>query len=141
MNDITAVRQAVDQLLEGRLAPLLELLAEQVVLEVIGSEDVRRRCNGSGRHAVIDYFTALGVLPAFWQIDYTGASGEVIAWGKESFTVEGSGLEGGCDFALVFNLSNGLIVRILVVEDLALWLRGRGRGRRRTAASLALVDG
>ena len=48
----------------------------------------------------------------------------MIAWGKESFTVEGCGLEGGCEFALVFELADGVITRLLVVEDLPAFVRG-----------------
>ena len=73
---------------------------------------------GWGKAAVAEYFTALGALPAFWQIDYGTADGQVIAWGKESFTLQGSGLEGGCEFAIVFDLSDGRIVRLLMIEDL-----------------------
>ena len=58
-----------------------------------------------GKQAVADYFTRLGGLVAFWQIDYTATGEQVIAWGRESFTVEGCGLEGGCEFALVFELA------------------------------------
>lgn len=126
MNDITAVRHAVDQLLDGRLDPLLELLTEQVEFEVAGADEVSRGWTASGTQAVVDYFTALGSLPAFWQIDYSGVGGEVIAWGKEAFTVEGCELEGECEFALVFKLRDGRIVRLLVIEDLLSFIRGGG---------------
>jgi hypothetical protein len=105
MTDMTAVRQAADQPLGGRPEPLLELLAEHVDFEVGGGGDVPGRWTGSGTHAVVDYFGALGELVAFWQIDYTALGGQVIAWGKESFTVERCGLEGACEFALVFDLA------------------------------------
>ena len=113
MTDMTALRQAVDHLLEGRLGSLLELLVEDVEFEVTGSRIAW------GKAAVAEYFTALGALPAFWQIDYGTEDGQVIAWGKESFTLQGSGLEGGCEFAMVFDLSGGRIVRVLMIEDLS----------------------
>jgi len=134
MNDMTALRQAVDQLLGGRLEPLLELLAEDVEFEVAGDGDMPGSWRGSGRQAVVDYFTALGALAAFWQIDYGGADGQVIAWGKESFRIQGCGLEGECEFALVFDLSNGRIIRLLVIEDLPSFVRAGGRLPRREAA-------
>ena len=134
MKDMTALRQAVDQLLGGRLGPLLELLAEDVEFEVAGGGDVPRRWTGSGTQAVVDYFSALGALTAFWQIDYGAADGQVIAWGKESFTIQGSGLEGACEFALVFELFEGRIVQLLVIEDLLSFVRGGGRLPRRAAA-------
>lgn len=134
MDDMIAVRRAVDQLLDGRLGPLLGLVADDVELEVTGGGDVPGRWIGSGREAVADYFTALGAIPAFWQIDYGAADGQVIAWGKESFRIQGCALEGACEFALVFDLSGGRIARLEVVEDLPSFIRGGGRLPRREAA-------
>jgi hypothetical protein len=134
MDDMTALRRAVDQLLGGNLGPLLELLAEDVEFEVAGGGDVPGSWRSSGTQPVVDYFTALGALPAFWQIDYGADDAQVIAWGKESFTIQGSELEGGCDFALVFDLSYGRIVRFQVIEDLLSFVREGGRPPRRVAA-------
>ena len=134
MNDMTEVRRAVDQLLEGRSEPLLRLLAEDVEFEAAGGGDVPGRWTGSGTRAVADYFAALGGIAAFWQIDYSAVGGQMIAWGKESFTVEGCGLEGGCEFALVFDLSHGRITRLVVIEDLPSFMRNGGRVPRREAA-------
>ena len=128
MNDMTALRQAVDQVLGAHLEPLLELLADDVEIEVAGSR------TAWGKAAVAEYFTALGALTAFWQIDYGAADGQVIAWGKESFRIQGCGLEGECEFALVFDLSHGRIARLLVIEDLLAFMRGGGRLPSRVAA-------
>ena len=138
MDDMTAVRRAVDRLLRGDLGPMLDLLAEGVEFEVEEGGDSPARRMGWGKQAVADHFAALGELVAFWQIDYGAVDGQVIAWGKESFTVEGCGLEGGCEFALVFDLARGRIQRFLVIEDLRRdprSLRGYG-GSPATAASL-----
>ena len=118
MDDMTAVRRAVDRLLAGALGPMLDLLAEDVEFEVASGGDVPGCRTDWGKQPVADYFTALGGLVAFWQVDYTATGGQVVAWGKESFTVEHCGLEGGCEFALVFDLSGGRITRLLVIEDL-----------------------
>jgi len=118
MDDMTAVRRAVDRLLGGDLGPMLDLLAEDVEFEVEEGGDSPERRRAWGKQAVVDHFAALGELVAFWQIDYGAVDGQVIAWGKESFTVEGCGLEGGCEFALVFDLARGRIRRFLVIEDL-----------------------
>lgn len=118
MDDMTAVRRAVDRLLGGDLGPMLDLLAEDVEFEVEEGGDSPERRRAWGKQAVVDHFAALGELVAFWQIDYGAVDGQVIAWGKESFTVEGCGLEGGCEFALVFDLARGRISRFLVIEDL-----------------------
>ena len=126
MDDMTAVRRAVDRLLAGALGPLLDLLAEDVELELATGGDVPACSKEAGKQPVVDYFSALGGLVAFWQIDYTAAGEQVIAWGRERFTVEHCELEGGCEFALVFELSDGVIGRLLVVEDLPAFVRGGG---------------
>ena len=127
MDEMTAVRRAVDRLLAGELAPLLDLLAEDVEFEVAGGGDepgLQARSRASRRWRTIS--RALGGLVAFWQMDYTARGEQVIAWGKESFTVEHCGLEGGCEFALVFDLSGGRITRLQVIEDLRAFMRGGG---------------
>jgi ketosteroid isomerase-like protein len=123
MENTAAVRGAVDQLLAGNVGPLLDLVADEVELEVAVGEDVTGNHADSGRAAVADYFTGLGGLPAFWQMDYTAAGEQVIAWGTERFTIDGCGLEGACEFALVFEIDDGAITRLLVVEDLRAFVR------------------
>ena len=126
MDDITALRRAVDQLLGGDPGPLLDLLAEDVEFEVASSEAVPDCSKAWGKRPVADYFAALGGLVAFWQIDYTATGEQVIAWGKERFTIEHCGLEGGGEFAMVFELADGMICRLLMVEDLPAYVRGAG---------------
>jgi ketosteroid isomerase-like protein len=121
---ITAVRHAVDRLLAGELDPLLGLLAVDVQLEVADGGEVAEIARESGPQAVADYFGALGGVTAFWQLDYTAAGEQVIAWGKERFTIETCELEAACEFALVFELADGAITRLLVVEDLRAFVRG-----------------
>lgn len=123
-DDISAVRQAVDRLLAGDLDPLLGLLAHDVRLEVADGGDAAEIARDSGPRAVAGYFTALGGVTAFWQLDYTAAGEQVIAWGKERFTIETCELEAACEFALVFDLEDGTVTRLLVVEDLRAFVRG-----------------
>ncbi|MGH7581145.1 MAG: nuclear transport factor 2 family protein [Gemmatimonadales bacterium] len=129
MDDMTAVRRAVDRLLGGDLGPMLDLLAEDVEFEVEEGGDSPERRKAWGKQAVADHFAALGELVAFWQIDYGPVDGQVIAWGKESFTVDRCGLEGGCEFALVFDRAGGRITRFLVIEDLTRFPRRRRSSR------------
>jgi ketosteroid isomerase-like protein len=126
MDEMTAVRRAVDRLLAGEVGPLLDLLADDVEFELAGADDEPDSSKVCGKQAVGDYFTALGGLVAFWQMDYTGRGKQVIGWGKESFTVEHCGLRGGCEFALVFELSEGTITRLQVIEDLRAFMRAGG---------------
>jgi hypothetical protein len=126
MEDLTAVRQAVDRILRGDIDPMIGLLAEDAAfcVAVTGEEPV---CLEEwGRQPVQDYFSALGGLVTFWQLDYTYRGDQLIAWGQESFTIENCHLEGGCEFALVLDLLDGAISRLLVVEDLPSFIRGGG---------------
>ena len=123
MDQMTAVRRAVDRLLAGELGPLLDLLAEEAEFELAGEEDEPGSRKEYGKQAVADYFTALSGLVAFWQMDYTARGEQVIAWGKESFTVEHCEVQGGCDFALVFELAEGMVTRFVMIEDLRSFIR------------------
>ena len=118
MNDTIELRQAVDRILLGDLDPMLDLLAEDVEFCVAVGGDEPICLDDLGKQPVVDYFSALGGLVTFWQMDYTARGDQLIAWGKESFTIENCALEGGCEFALVFDVSQDLITRFLVVEDL-----------------------
>ncbi len=126
MDEITVVRRAVDGLVGGDIEPLLNLLPDNVAFEVVAGGDEPNGGTDWGQQAVADYFTALGGFAAFWQVDYTVRGDQVIAWGKESFTMEDIGLEGGCEFALVFDLSRGMITRLQVIEDLESFFRTGG---------------
>jgi ketosteroid isomerase-like protein len=118
MNDTIELRRAVDRILLGDLDPMLDLLAEDVEFCVAVGGDEPICLDDLGKQPVVDYFSALGGLVTFWQMDYTARGDQLIAWGKERFTIENCALEGGCEFALVFDVSQDLITRFLVVEDL-----------------------
>jgi hypothetical protein len=126
MDDIAVVRGAVDRILLGDLQPMLDLLAEDTAFCVAVGGDEPICLEDSGKQPVVDYFTSLSGLVTFWQIDYTARRDQLIAWGKESFTVENCELQGGCEFALVFDLADGIITRFLIVEELRSFIRGGG---------------
>jgi hypothetical protein len=126
MDEMTELRGAVDRVLLGDLDPLLDLLDEDVVFQVAGGGESPFCLENSGKRAVADYFTTFGGIMAFWQMDYAARGKQLIAWGKESFTVERCGLEGASEFALMFDLTEGLIIRLLVVEDLPSFIRNGG---------------
>jgi ketosteroid isomerase-like protein len=120
MDELIAVREAADCLVAGALAPLIELLANDVEFEVASGGDAPGCRKHSGQQAVADYFDGLGDLPAFWRMEeYSAIGGRVIAWGDESFTLEGCEIEGATEFALVFDLRDGKVTRLLVIEDLS----------------------
>ncbi len=139
MNDTTELRRAVDRILLGDLEPMLGLLADDVefCVEVEGDEPF---ClEGCGKKPVVDYFTALGGLVTFWQMDYTARGDQLIAWGRESFTIENCALEGACEFALVFDMVDGAIGRFLVVEDLPSFIRGGRSLDEHSEAAMAQI--
>jgi SnoaL-like domain len=123
MTDTIALRRAVDRMLLGDLDPMLDLLADDVDFCIAVGGDSPICLEDSGKQPVVDYFTALGGLVTFWQLDYTARGDQLIAWGKEHFTIETCGIEGGCEFAMVFDVADGLITRFLVVEDLPAFIR------------------
>jgi hypothetical protein len=123
MNDVAEVRQAIDRILGGDLRPMLDLLADDVQFCVAVGGDAPFCLEDLGKQSVLDYFTALGGLVTFWQMDYTVRGDQLIAWGRESFTIERCELQGGCEFALVLDVAHGQITRFLVVEDLPSFIR------------------
>jgi hypothetical protein len=139
MSKTTAVRRAVDRILLGDLEPMLGLLAEDLTFCVAIGGDTPICLEDSGKQPVVDYFTVLGGLVTFWQMDYTVRGDQLIAWGKESFTIENCGIEGGCEFALVFDISDGLITRFLVVEDLPSFIRSGLRVERASSTAPELL--
>jgi hypothetical protein len=126
MNQMAAVRHAVDRILLGDLNPMLDLLAEDAMFCVAVGGDEPVCLEESGKQPVVDYFTSLGGLVTFWNMDYTARGDHLIVWGRESFTIENCGLEGGCELALVLDVSEGVITRFMVVEDLPSFIRGGG---------------
>lgn len=119
MDDLTAVRRAVDRLMAGSCGPLLDLLAEDVAFEVARGGDTPGCSRSSGKWAVAAYFAALGGLPAFWELDYTAKDGRVVASGTEAYTIAGCELHAETEVALVLDLRRGQVTRLQVIEDLA----------------------
>jgi ketosteroid isomerase-like protein len=122
-DDLSAVRQALARMLLGDLAPILGLLAENVAFQVVVGGAEPRCITDWGRQPVVDYMKALGGMMAFWQVDYAARGDQLIAWGKEDFTIEPCGIEASSQFALVFDLADGRIVRLVIVEDLPAFIR------------------
>jgi ketosteroid isomerase-like protein len=113
--DLDAVKHAMDRLLAEDPAPLCALVAADAEFGVITPE-AEFGGLARGRRHVADYFEALGGIVTFWRVRCLAAGDQVLAVGRESFTTTG-GLEGGSEFVLVFEMSDRLITRLLVVED------------------------
>jgi len=123
MNNSALVKQLVDRiLLADDLDPVLHLLADDVSFKVAIPGSMPICFADSGKQGVVDYFQALGGIVTFWQVEYFAQGEHVIVVGKERFTTRDCALTADSDFALVFDVHNGLITRLLVVEDLAAFI-------------------
>ena len=123
MDNKAVVKRLMDRiLLADGLDPVLPLLADDLSFKVAvpGSMPI---CFGDGKQGIVDYFQALGGIVTFWQVDYLAQGEQVIAVGRERFTMEDTRLTADSEFALVFDVRDGLISRVLVVEDLTAFLQ------------------
>jgi ketosteroid isomerase-like protein len=134
VDNLALVRGILDRMLpSGDLRPLLDGLADDVVLTVATPDDGPDTYHGAGKAAVLDYFGNLVDLFAFWRVTYSSRGARVLVRGEERFTLQPSGLEAHGEFALLFDLRDGLITRFLVVEDPP--RRWATPSRRRTAGA------
>jgi ketosteroid isomerase-like protein len=118
VDNLALVKGILDHMLSsGDLRPLLDGLADDVVFTVATPDDGPDTYQGAGKAAVLDYFVNLGDLIAFWRVTYSSSGARVLVRGEESFTLQPGGLEAHSEFALLFDLRDGLITRLLVVED------------------------
>jgi ketosteroid isomerase-like protein len=118
VDNLALVKGILDRMLpSGDLRPLLDGLADDVVFTVATPEDGPDTYQGAGKAAVRDYFVNLVYLFAFWRVTYSSSGARVLVRGEESFILQPSGLEVHGEFALLFDLREGLITRLLVVED------------------------
>lgn len=119
MNNIAVVEHLVDRILVQDLERALELVAEDVELVVLppdpgaGSPEIEW-----GRQVLRDYFGALGGIVTFWQVRLVADGDQVLVLGREHY-VTTSGLESNTEFMLDCQVEEGLITRLLVVEDVA----------------------
>lgn len=123
MNNIAVVKSVVDRILVEDLEPVLDLFAEEVVFKVAIPGEMPICFEDSGKQALIDYFKALGGIVTFWQVEFFARGDHVVVLGNESYTVSNCRVTARSDFALVFDVRDGLIARFLVVEDLPSFLQ------------------
>jgi ketosteroid isomerase-like protein len=125
----------------GDIRPLLDRLADDVVIRAGAPEGGPDTYEGTGKSAVLDYFESLGELVTFWRVKYAWSGTQVVVHCEESFTVQPIGLAAHSEFALLFDVEDGLITRLLVVDDPAAlagpsdgWQDGQGEGPGRITA-------
>jgi ketosteroid isomerase-like protein len=127
MDNIAVVKSVVDRILAQDLEPVLDLLTEDVRFKVAIPGEMPICFEDSGKQAVLDYFRALGGIVNFWRVEYFAQGQHLIVLGNEGFTVKDAGITARTDFALVFDVHDGLITRFLVVEDLWSFLQDGAR--------------
>jgi hypothetical protein len=119
MDNTAIVKRLVDRiLLAAELDPVLHLLADDLSFKVAIPGAMPICFADSGKQGMVDYFKALGGIVTFWRVEYFAQGEHVIAVGKERFTTRDCALTADSDFALVFDVHDGLITKLLVVEDL-----------------------
>lgn len=124
MDNTAVVKRLVDRiLLATDLDPVVHLLADDLSFKVAIPGAMPICFPDSGKQGVVDYFKALGGIVTFWRLEYFAEGEHVIAVGKERFTMRNSALVADSDFALVFDVRDGLITRLLVVEDLTSFIQ------------------
>ena len=117
-DNLALVKGILDRMLaSGDIQPLLDGLAEDVTFTVAPPHRSPDPYQGTGKAAVLDYFVALGDLVTFWRVRYSWGGARVVVRVEESFTIEPGGLAAHSELALLFELRDGLITRLLVVED------------------------
>ena len=97
---------------------MLHLLADDLSFKLAAPGSLPICFGASGKQRLIDYFSSLGGIVTFWEVEYFAEGEQVVAVGRERYTTGTSHLTADSDFALVCEVHDGLITRLLVVEDL-----------------------
>jgi SnoaL-like protein len=138
MDNILLVKSLVDRILLGEdLAPVVHLLADDVVFKVAVADDPPLQ-SLPGKEAMVEYFRQLGDIVAFWRVQYSGEGEHVLVLGRESFTIGTCDIDVESEFALVFDVYDGLITRFMVVEDLSAFIKDAQLTRLRRRLETAL---
>jgi len=115
-DNLALVKGIVDRVLRsGDLGPLLDGLTDDVVFRVSTSDDAEDEA--TGKAAVLEYLEPLGDLITFWSVRYSGRGARVVVHAEESFIIQPAGLAARSELALLFDLHNGLITRLSIVEN------------------------
>ena len=118
VDNLALVQDILERMLPSAdLEPLLDHLADDVVFAVTIPGGGPALHQGRGKAAVRDYFSALGDLIAFWQIKSSWSGGRVVVVAEERFTLQPCDLLVQSEVALIFDVRDELITRLLIVED------------------------
>jgi ketosteroid isomerase-like protein len=118
VDNLALVQDILERMLPSAdLEPLLDHLADDVAFAVTAPDGGPALHRGRGKAAVREYFAALGDLIAFWQVKSSWSGGRVVVVAEERFTLQPCDLAVQSEVALVFEVRNERITRLLVVED------------------------
>jgi ketosteroid isomerase-like protein len=118
MDNLALVQDILDRMLPAAdLDPLLHHLADDVVFTLAASDAGPEAQATIGKSAVRDYFAALGDLIAFWKVKSSWSGGRVVVLAEERFIIQPCDIAAQGELALIFDLEEGLITRLMVVED------------------------
>jgi ketosteroid isomerase-like protein len=117
-DDLTLVESILSRMLpSGDIQPLLDALADDVVLTVVGPDGEADVPPTIGKAAVLDYFVMLGDLVTFWRVRQVWSdTARVVVLAEESFTLQPGSLMAQRELALLFELSEGSITRLGIVD-------------------------
>ena len=101
----------------GNIGPLLDVLADDVELRVAPSDGSSDTYQGAGKADVLAYFAPLADLFTFWRVRSSGSGERVLVRAEETFTIQPGGLAARTELALLFELREGLITRLVLVEN------------------------
>jgi ketosteroid isomerase-like protein len=117
MDNTAIVERVVARILAQDLESGLDLFTDDVAFMVASPGRGSPCVYAVGREPVIHYFEALGGIVTFWQVSFFLEGERVLVLGRESYTMN-AGLEAASDFGLVFDLRDGRITGLLVIEGL-----------------------
>jgi ketosteroid isomerase-like protein len=121
--DNHAVQDMIKEIVEtSEFEPLFNYLSDDVVFKVTIPPGTPISGEFRGKQAVIDYFTSIGDIATFRQerpLEFFIRGERIVVLGDDSFTIKKSGGTARSEYALVFDIRDGLITRFLIIQDLS----------------------
>lgn len=122
MDNVSLAKQLINPP-DRNWQPLLDHLADDVVLKVTIPEGTPISGEIRGTQAVSEHFENVGELLEFRQerpMQFFGSGDRVVVLGTESFDVKKSGVTvSDSEYADVLDFRDGLITRFLIIHDMS----------------------
>ncbi|WP_257454731.1 nuclear transport factor 2 family protein [Archangium lipolyticum] len=106
----------------GSVQPLLDKLDDDATFKLSLPPGTPLSGEFCGRLAIVDYFDRLDEVLDVQEIhtwNFVGNGDQVIVLGDEQFIVRKTGRSCRSEFAFILDFRDGMIVRVLVIEDLS----------------------